>query len=290
MDAADPPDPVLKPITVEELLQRFEVLLLDAYGVLIHHGGALPGAAAFIERLNRERRRYLILTNDASRLPETTAARLARMGLAVPVERILSSGMLIGPYLEQQGLRGARCTVLGPQDSRLLAQRGGARLVPPHEEAEVLLVCDEAGFDFVELVDQVLSALFARLDRGRPVRLVLPNPDLIYPKSERGFGITAGSIAVILEAALRLRYPARSDLRFERLGKPNRPIFEAAAERLGCDPGDGKMVMLGDQLEIDIRGANDFGIPAVLVGSGLSSPADVAATGVRPSYLLQALA
>ena len=65
----------LPEITIETLIDRYEVLLLDAYGVLVHSSGTLTRAAELITKLNRAAKPYYILTNDASRLPATAAAR-----------------------------------------------------------------------------------------------------------------------------------------------------------------------------------------------------------------------
>ena len=92
------------------------------------------------------------------------------------------------------------------------------------------------------------------------------NPDLIYPKADQGFGIASGSIALIFEAALKRRYPARPSFYFERLGKPHAAIFREAFQRSGTRD----MVMIGDQLETDIQGANGFGIDSVLVATGVT--------------------
>src|SRR2546427_10569982 len=101
---ADIPD-----VTIDELIGRYGVLLLDAYGVLVHSGGALPGAVELIDRLNREGRRYFILTSDASKLPTTGAARYRGYGLDLSPERIITSGSLLPPYFSMHGLSGARC-------------------------------------------------------------------------------------------------------------------------------------------------------------------------------------
>lgn len=69
-------------ITTEALIERYDVLLFDAYGVLVHGAGALPGAVALIQRLNRIGHPYYLLANDASRLPETAAKRYRGFGLA----------------------------------------------------------------------------------------------------------------------------------------------------------------------------------------------------------------
>jgi ribonucleotide monophosphatase NagD (HAD superfamily) len=55
---------------IDHLLERYELILLDAYGVLLDKRGALPGARELISRLNSEQRPYYLLTNSASRLPE----------------------------------------------------------------------------------------------------------------------------------------------------------------------------------------------------------------------------
>jgi HAD superfamily hydrolase (TIGR01450 family) len=279
------PTPPLPPrVTIDELLARHHTLLLDAYGVLLHHGGPLPGARALIERLNRERRAYFILTNDASRLPETSAARLGAMGLEIPAERLITSASLLSRHFAERGLQGERTVVLGPEDSRrYVEQAGGIPVGPEDERASVLVICDEVGYSFVETVDDTLTLLFLRLDQGLPVHLVVPNPDLIYPKRERSFGFTAGAIAALVEAALRQRYPDRPELGFARLGKPNRPIFEEARRRARTSD----LVMVGDQLGTDVKGALDFGIAAALVESGLDHYRPEGP--IQPSYLLDGL-
>jgi HAD superfamily hydrolase (TIGR01459 family) len=273
-------------IGVAELIDRYTVLLLDAYGVLVHGGGALPGAMEFIGLLNRIDKPYYILTNDAAKLPESAADRYRGFGLAVGPERIISSGELLKDYFAAHQLAGKRCMVLGPADSMAYVESAGGRPVVPGEDFEVLVVADETGFPFLETVDKVLTTLFALVDRGQAPTLILPNPDLIFPTAASGFGLAAGSIALVLEAALQLRYPDRGDLRFARLGKPYPAIFEAALRRCGSRD----MVMIGDQLQTDIRGANNFGIDSALVTGGVSGAAPTLnRDDPQPSYLLASL-
>jgi ribonucleotide monophosphatase NagD (HAD superfamily) len=68
-------------------------------------------------------------------------------------------------------------------------------------------------------------------------------------------------------AALQVRYPHRTDLRFTRLGKPYAAMFTEALRRSGTR----NMVMIGDQLETDIRGARAFGHEAVWVSTGVTA-------------------
>jgi len=255
-------------ITIEELIARYPVLLLDAYGVLVNACGALPGAAGLIDELNRSRKPYFLLTNDSSKLPLTAASRYQNFGLEIDPDRIITSGGLLKNYFKTHNLSGARCAVLGPEDSAQYVSDAGGKVVSPANGFDVVVIGDESGYPFVETVDTVLSELFRMVERREIIHLVLPNPDLIYPKADRGFGIASGSIALIFEAALQLRYPGHAGLCFERLGKPNADIFQEALRRSGTN----NMVMIGDQLETDIRGANAFGLDSVLVGTGITDP------------------
>ncbi|MEO1765936.1 HAD-IIA family hydrolase [Thiobacter aerophilum] len=271
-------------ISLAELLARYDALLLDAYGVLVGDEAALPGAVALIDWLNDHGKPYLVVTNSASRLPETAARRYGDFGLDIPAQRILTSGSLLQQHFRTHRLIDARCVVLGPEDSRTYVVRAGGHVVTGDGEFDVLVICDEKGFPFLETVDGVLTALFAAIDGGRTPHLVLPNPDLIYPTG-KGYGVTAGSIALIIEAALALRYPGRRDLRFHRLGKPEPALFAAAVERLGTR----RLVMIGDQLETDVRGARAFGLDAAWLEGGVSA-GPLADARFAPTWVLPSLA
>ena len=276
----------LPEITVEELIASYPVLLLDAYGVLVNSSGALPGAAGLIDELNQIRKPYYLLTNDASKLPQTAASRFQNYGLAINPDRIITSGRLLKNYFYKHGLQDLRCAVLGTPDSQQYVADAGGKVVAPESGFDAVVIGDEEGYPFVETMDTVITELFHKVERREVFHLVLPNPDLIYPKVNQGVGMTCGSIALIIEAALQLRYPGRADLCFDRLGKPHAEIFQEAL-RLS---GTANMVMIGDQLETDIRGANAFGLDSVLVGTGIADPKSaVFPEGLRPTYIMHSI-
>jgi len=273
-------------ITIDQIIDRYAALLLDAYGVLVHTQGALEGATHLIDKLNRTGKTYYIVTNDASKLPQTSAALFRSYGLNLQPEQIITSGGLLQPYFTKHHLHDARCVVMGPEDSIRYVALAGGRIVSPSEAFDVLVVGDEDGYPFLETVDNVLSAIFRKIDRKEHLHLLLPNPDLIYPKAGRNVGITSGSIARMFEAALKQRYPHRTDLCFVRLGKPHGAIFEEAFRRCGHR----NMVMIGDQPQTDICGANRMGIDSVLVTGILTASQDAfVEDGLRPTYHMRSL-
>jgi len=270
-------------VTIRELLERFDGILLDAYGVLVDASGMLPAAGALLDELARRGTPYLVVTNDASRLPATVARRF---GGRVPPERIVTSGSLLPGYFRSRGLAGARTLVLGTEDSCAYVREGGGVPVPlaAGMEIDVLAVCDDDGTPFVEGIERALSAVVRGVERGAPPVLVAPNPDLVYPKGDGELGFTAGAMALVIEAALERRFHGRAP-RFDRLGKPEPHLFAEAARRLALAPD--RLVMIGDQLETDIAGARAAGIAAALL-EGVSRW-DPSAT-VAPTFLLATIA
>jgi HAD superfamily hydrolase (TIGR01450 family) len=295
-----------EPIRTTELLDRYAGILLDVYGVLFDARGPLPGAAELLAELERRGTPYRIVTNDASRSQATYAARFARHGIAVAPERFVTSGSLLPDYFRDHRLAGARTLVLGTADSIEFVRAGGGvpisfsrttttgpRSDHPGEPAcqlgelvEAVAVCDDDGFDFLQGLELALSSIVRAVEAGLPPALILPNPDLVYPKGGGELGFTAGAIALLLEAALARRFPGHA-LRFVHLGKPEPLLFTTAAQQLGLPPD--RLVMIGDQLETDIAGARAAGCACALLG-GVSSWEHARATAtVIPDYVLSSL-
>ena len=93
-----PADDLINKITIEKMITKYSVLLLDAYAVLVHSSGALPGAARLIDTLNRTKKPFYILTNDASKLPATSSKLFQSFGLAIAPDQIITSGSLLVDY------------------------------------------------------------------------------------------------------------------------------------------------------------------------------------------------
>ena len=274
-----------KDTTMQELIARYPVILFDSFGVLASSNAVLPGAVELIANLNAIAKTYFVLTNDASALPESRSENYAKLALNIKPEQIITSGGLLSRYFADEHLQGLRCVILGPEDSVRYVQITGGEVVPIGADFDAVVIGDQSGFPFLETMDQVMTDLFRKTDKGEDVRLILPNPDLIYPDGD-GFGFASASIAMLLESALKLRYPERDDLHFIRLGKPHEAIFAEALRRSGTRD----MVMIGDQLETDIKGANDFGLDSVLVGTGIAAlDLSWAPESMRPTYTLRSL-
>ena len=266
------------------LLDRYDGVLLDAFGVLIDGSGALPDAPALIAELVRRGKPFAIVSNDASRSRQTFARRFGGLGLAVGPDRFVTSGTLLPGFFAAH--RGARTCVLGTDDTCAFVAEGGATVIDLHAgmELDALAVCDDGGTPFLDGMELALSAIVRAVRAGRQPILVCPNPDLVYPKSAGEYGLTAGAMAVLIETALARLLPGEN-LVFARLGKPEPHLLRAAAKQLGL--AENRVVMIGDQLETDVVAAVAAGIEVALL-EGVSRWQPGAA--ISPTYLLRSIA
>jgi len=270
---------------IKYILNHHRGILLDAYGVLVAGERMLAGAESLIARLKREQRAFAIVTNDASAHPDTLCTKYRAMGLQIEREQLFSSGYLVVPYFRKHHLEGACTWVLGPKDvERMVHDAGGIVVEPSYKALPDVVVCaDEAGYDFLPTVETVISQLFKAQEKAHHVRLLLPNPDRIFPKAAGRVGLAAGSIALIIDDALKRRF-GEGAMAFEALGKPEATLFLEAQKAIG----ETDLCMIGDQLETDVLGAKRAGMFAAIVQTGVGR-FEVAEKGFGPDYVLSSL-
>ena len=275
------------------LFAAYDAILLDAYGVLVDATGVLPHAQAFVQALVAQNKPFFIVTNDASRLPAAIAARFASLGLPIAAAQIITSVGLLAAHYAAADLRGATTLVLGSADAHTTVQDAGGVPVGPddlgrgHPAAQLraIVVCDARGPSLMRDVECAIDAVVAAVDAGRRIDLILCNPDLIYPRSPGHVGLTSGSAMLLITAALSTRLQPAQMPPVARLGKPYAGIFAEAVRRAQSR----RLALVGDQLGTDIRGAKDFGIDAILVGTGLTVVRPGEALSPEPDYYLPTL-
>lgn len=72
------------------------------------------------------------------------------------------------------------------------------------------------------------------------------------------------------------------------VGKPTSHIYRQLQNRLNCKKEE--MIMIGDRLSTDIKGANNFGISSVLVLSGETTPKMAKKSRIKPTLILKNVA
>lgn len=250
----------MRHITASEIIENYDNILLDAFGVLVNPEGAISFAPEFIDELNKRNKNYYVVSNGSKFLSSKSAESYRKRGLDIEDKNVITSGSLLKNWFERNQENKA-VKLLGPKESVELLDWAGATLVKD-DSYNTLVICNQDGFKFPEDIDQSISEVANKVKSGENIRLILPNPDLIYPSSS-GYGITSGSIAIMIEKSLEIILGDKAP-KFEKLGKPYSPIFKEAIENLS-----GKTCMIGDQFETDVLGANNIGIDSILVETGI---------------------
>lgn len=255
---------------LSELQADYDGFLFDAYGVLVDESGPISGAIELLEALQVAGKPFWILSNGSSRLEPDLLERYRALGFSLHLEQLITSGGLLRTYFKQHQLGGAPVAVLGPEGSVGYVKQAGGKPVAWFNgaEAAVIVIANQTGFPLLDGMDRLISYCISRIDQELELQVIVTNPDLIYPKSQNLYGITAGSLALVLEESLVLRFGNEVRSKLVRLGKPFSPIFDEAVQRAKSD----KLLMIGDQLMTDVKGARDYGIDSLLVGTGLTPP------------------
>ena len=277
---------------VSSLIEQYDALFIDSYGVLIDGVDALPGAKDFVKRMNSDGVNYFIVTNDASVSLAARIANFESQGFDIPIDRIVNSGSLITGFFEQHDLLGSPTLVLGTEDARDYTMAAGGSVIELDDDVEpdVVVFGHSGPHDWESTLESLLSLLSRRFTEDNPARLVLPNPDFIYPNGPGAFGFGAAAFVELLEQALARLHGPHESLVASKLGKPHAPIFDEAIQRAGTN----NAVIIGDQLETDIRGANNAGIDSAVVTTGINrrtTPEEFedVADELTPRYILASL-
>jgi HAD superfamily hydrolase (TIGR01458 family) len=234
-------------------MDTLRAVLLDIDGVLCVAGTPLPGAIEALARLRRLGLGLRLLTNTTRQTRSAIVRKLQAMGFDVAEHEVITGALAARRLLQQRGLR---AHLLVHPD--LLPDLAGIDVENPN----AVLVGDAGdGFSYAALnaamrvlLDQPGAALIA-IARNR------------YFRAADGLCLDAGPFVAALEYA--------TGVQAELTGKPAPTIFHAALDDLHCRPE--QALMIGDDLESDVLGAQNIGLRGLLVRTGKYRPADEAA-------------
>ncbi|MEO5333717.1 MAG: HAD-IIA family hydrolase [Magnetococcus sp. YQC-5] len=271
-----------------KLSLRFDVILLDAFGVLNLGNQPIPGSVEAVTELIRRQHPLLVVSNNASQSPSSLNRRLNEMGFLFDLTQILSSGMAVHPFIEASDYRDRPYFLVGSEESAsfyapdptnlMVNQRDATR---PLNDAEYVLMCSNR--DYYGTQQQ---ALLNKLLHHQPLPLMLANPDLATPKPNGTLEAVAGFTAMDLAD--------RFQTTLIGIGKPFQPIFQEVRNRFPSVPPD-RFLMVGDTLDTDILGAKAMGFASCLAMSGAYAGWDATLEilceerGIFPDYVIPCL-
>ena len=253
--------------------QRVRAVLFDMDGVIYVGDRVLPGVPELLEYLDRTGRKWLLVTNNASKTSAQFVEKLAKMGIRARPEQVLGSAEAAAGWLAEQvqhhNWPTGKVIMLGEEGLRYALTQQGFELTLNPEEATYAV----AGINF-HLTYEDLARVALAIRQG--ARFIGTNSDPSYP-SERGLLPGAGSLLAALATA--------TDVPPIVIGKPNRGMYEQAMRRLNVESSE--TMMVGDRYNTDIEGALGLGMWACGILTGVSKRADFE-SAPRPPHCIAA--
>lgn len=248
----------------DELVSTNTAFLLDLDGTLYREDEPLPGAIELLRLFRKRGHRFALCSNNSSAPPQARLERLQRMGFDVERRRILTSLDVLLAHLREKW-SGATVYAVATRAVQAFLGDEGVRL---GDRADVVVLTYDTELTYAKLAraHELLSA---------GAGYVATHPDIVCPTRRGDVPDCGAFIALLAECAGR---------RPEVLGKPHRPMLEAALRQTGASPE--QAVVVGDRLYTDIRMANDGGVRSILVFTGEATPDDLRLSPYQPTYAL----
>lgn len=260
-----------------DIADRFDVFLLDAFGVLNVGETPISGAPEQIAALQAMGKTTFVLTNGASLPAEVSLKKYRRFGFDFTPETVISSREVLMATLAAQPSLKWGCMALAasrldqfPADITALGDSAAL-----YDQVEGFILLGSANWT-AERHAMMVNSL-----KANPRPILVGNPDLVAPH-EDGLSLEPGWFAH--EAA------RATGIAPKFCGKPFDAIFTEARKRIPASIPNHRIAMVGDTLHTDILGGKAAGFGTVLIlDHGLFRGKDIApyikASGIVPDFI-----
>jgi HAD superfamily hydrolase (TIGR01450 family) len=259
-------------VPVSPRIRPYEQVLLDLDGCLWVGDDACEGAAEAVTALREGGAKVLFLTNDVRHAPEEFVRKLWRLGFQASLAEVVTVGAAL--QFQLSGRDRASAFVIGSQALIDHVSEAGLRILnrtPFATRADVVVVGAHEDFGYDELRIATQAVL-------RGAELVAATRDRTFPMPDGPWPASGAVLAAVEAATGRI-----ADL---VVGKPEPAMYEAARDRLGA----GRMLAVGDLLDVDIAGARRAGLDSALVLTGGTTREAATAADPQPTHVADSLA
>jgi NagD protein len=250
-------------------MKTIKNFVIDMDGVLVRGRELIPGADKFIQKLQKLKKEYLVLTNNPLYTTRDLAHRLQTSGLDIPPERIYTSAQATAQFLYSQRPNG-KAFVIG--ESGLTDAIYAIDYVITDIDPDYVVLGETNAYNY-----EVITKAVRLIEEG--ARFIATNPDVSGP-SEQGTVPACGAMAALIEKATG-KAPFF-------VGKPNPWMMRSALNYLDVHSEDTTMV--GDRMDTDIVSGVESGMRTILVLTGVTRQSDVDNFPYQPTWIVDSVA
>jgi len=249
----------------EKNSSEIEAILFDLDGVLYIGENSVPGAVETVSSLQQFGHRIAGVTNTTTQSRRTIAEKLKSMGIPIPEAAIYTPAALANRAI------GSKKAALFIRDSLL-------------EDFQNIRECRDSP-DFVVMGDiggegyppKTLRLIFEMVMEGAEILALHKNR--FWQKAD-GLHLDLGVFVAAIEYATGKSATV--------LGKPSAGFFHEICRELGVLPEHA--LMIGDDIESDIGGAQQSGLKTALVQTGKYRETFVKQIGIRADLVIPSVA
>ncbi len=251
-------------------MQTIRGVLLDIDGVLHVSMQPIVGAAETLQALEQQGYSTCLVTNTTTMSRAHLAQRLQGIGLPVEERRIVTAPVATAHYIRQHFAE-KRCWLLTKGDTG--TDFADIDLVNGLQDpADVVVI---GGAEEL-LTYEAMNQAFRSVMNGAALLAMHTN---MYWRTKDGLQLDSGPFVRALEIATGKQAVV--------LGKPSGDFFAQALTTLGVEAHEA--VMVGDDIENDISGAQQAGIHGILVLTGKHRTDSPLLTRIKPDAILDSV-
>lgn len=243
-------------------MNSVKAILCDIGGVLYVGDTPIEGA---IETVAKIKEKYLIkfITNTTQKTGKDVVKKLQELGFDIADDEVITALDMTKRFLQEHKSSAEYLlmdSVLPFFDS-----------LSEYEKKYVVVGDAQENFSY-----ENLNNAFRTLLKG--AKLIAIANNRYFKDRDNELSMDAGCFVSALEYA--------SGQKAEVIGKPSEEFYHLACSMLGVEPHE--CLMIGDDIEGDVHGAQEAGLQGVLVKTGKFHEADLQ-KGIKPDYLLNSI-
>jgi len=238
--------------------------LIDLNGTLYFKGKTLPNAPECVDYLRKKKYKLRFLTNTDSKDPESISQLLSEKGFSIEAKEIYNPLRALIEFTNDKPEK----TFYFIVNSNVYSYFNS---IPK----------SNANPDFVVIGDPRTENLYEKLNDAfrflkKGSKLIALQKNIIF-HNENGVNLDAGSFVNLLEKV--------SGVKSDLIGKPSSNFFKLTLREIDLSPE--QVVVIGDDINTDIKGGYAIGAKTVLTRTGIFNQDKLESSIVKPDIMVQ---